>query len=67
MARSTRRMIFRLALNLTIIIYCAVFYVRGYSIGQAFLLLAISALVVNLAAELPRRKAKRDGRTTHNP
>jgi hypothetical protein len=41
--------------------------VRGYSIGQAFLLLAISALVVNLAAELPRRKAKRDGRTTHNP
>jgi hypothetical protein len=60
---SSRRIIFTAALNLTVIVCSAVFYLQVHSIGSALIVFAVSATLVNIAAELPRRRmTKREGR-----
>jgi hypothetical protein len=55
----TNRLIFIVAINLTVVAYCAFFYKTSHSIGRTFVLLAVSVVIANVAAELPRRIKKK--------
>jgi hypothetical protein len=62
-----KRIIFVVAINLTVLIYCGILYYRGQPVVQTLLIFVVAAVIVNLVAELPRRRAAKKRRAVGRP